>query len=348
MHRTRRRRAVGRRRPGDAGPDVDELRTSAGGRQRRRRRRGGVPPVGTTSTSAIDPVAAVADLRRSTAPGCTSMRPRPEWPRSARAARGADGCDRADSFVINPHKWLLAMDCSLLGHARDAAARSRWCPNTCATRRRSQVLMDYRAHPLGRRFRALKLWMVIRSYGLLGPARRTSRRASTRPLRFAGLVRADERSGIVTEQLLGRRRLPAARATTRAPQRLMDAVDASRNSVPLPRRGRGPHRAAARHRRLADHGRGHRPRTSAALVDELEGLDAWGSSASTPAARPSRGPGSGGGGRAGLDGRARKKEKPSAFSLNFGSIRCGFWLWTLRACHPAVLSSSPARPAWRR
>ncbi len=133
-----------------------------------------VATVGTTSSTSIDPVAAVADLCREHAlwlhvdaayGGAAAVVPE---------LRGVlDGCDRADSIVINPHKWLLVpVDCSLLWTSRpdDLRAAFSLVPEYLRTTQSGAVnLMDY-GLTLGRRFRALKLWMVIRSYGADGLA----------------------------------------------------------------------------------------------------------------------------------------------------------------------------------
>ena len=80
------------------------------------------------------------------------------------------GIERADSFVFNPHKWLLTnFDCSA-HYVRDPAALIRTLsilPPFLASREGTDVI-DYRdwSVPLGRRFRALKLWFVLRSYGV--------------------------------------------------------------------------------------------------------------------------------------------------------------------------------------
>jgi aromatic-L-amino-acid decarboxylase len=79
---------------------------------------------------------------------------------------------RADSIVFNPHKWMFTnFDCSA-HFVRDPDALVRTLevlPEYLKTRERSQVI-DYRdwSVPLGRRFRALKLWFVIRAYGVEG------------------------------------------------------------------------------------------------------------------------------------------------------------------------------------
>jgi aromatic-L-amino-acid decarboxylase len=82
------------------------------------------------------------------------------------------GIEQVDSFVFNPHKWMFTnFDCSAyFVKDRDALLRTFSIhPEYLKTRTSGQV-NDYRdwGIPLGRRFRALKLWFVIRSYGLEG------------------------------------------------------------------------------------------------------------------------------------------------------------------------------------
>jgi aromatic-L-amino-acid decarboxylase len=82
----------------------------------------------------------------------------------------ADGMEYVDSLVFNPHKWMFTnFDCSAY-FVRDAASLIRTfeiLPEYLKTRTRGMV-NDYRdwGIPLGRRFRALKLWAVIRTYGV--------------------------------------------------------------------------------------------------------------------------------------------------------------------------------------
>jgi aromatic-L-amino-acid decarboxylase len=83
-----------------------------------------------------------------------------------------DGCDRADSFVVNPHKWLFTpMDCSALYTRRPDLLRRAFqhIPDYLVVSEGDGVvnLMDYGVS-LGRRFRALKLWFVMRSFGAEG------------------------------------------------------------------------------------------------------------------------------------------------------------------------------------
>jgi len=129
--------------------------------------------VGTTSTTSVDPVPAIADiceqyrlwLHVDTAyAGATAILPEYRW--------AFAGCERADSFVTNPHKWLLTpMDCSVFYTRRPDVLRRAFSlvPEYLQTAQdpRAVNLMDYGV-PLGRRFRALKLWFILRSYGLEG------------------------------------------------------------------------------------------------------------------------------------------------------------------------------------
>jgi aromatic-L-amino-acid decarboxylase len=85
-----------------------------------------------------------------------------------------EGCGRADSVVMNPHKWLFVpIDCSALYTRRPQDVRRAFSlvPTYLMTPEDGRVknLMDY-GPSLGRRFRALKLWMVIRTFGVRGMA----------------------------------------------------------------------------------------------------------------------------------------------------------------------------------
>jgi aromatic-L-amino-acid decarboxylase len=87
-----------------------------------------------------------------------------------------DGVDGADSLVVNPHKWLFTpMDCSVLYTKRPDLLKQAFAllPEYLVTAHSDDAvnLMDYGLQ-LGRRFRALKLWMVLRAYGADGIAER--------------------------------------------------------------------------------------------------------------------------------------------------------------------------------
>jgi aromatic-L-amino-acid decarboxylase len=134
-----------------------------------------VATVGTTSTTSIDPILEIADVCErhgmwlhvdAAYGGSAAVVPEMRYV--------LDGCERADSVVVNPHKWLFTpVDCSLLYTARPADLKAAFSliPAYLTTPEDGGVvnLMDY-GLSLGRRFRALKLWMVIRAYGSEGLA----------------------------------------------------------------------------------------------------------------------------------------------------------------------------------
>jgi aromatic-L-amino-acid decarboxylase len=142
-------------------------------------RRGGVIPlavvatVGTTSTTAIDPVSRIAPLCKrekmwlhvdASYGGTAAILPE--------RRHILDGCDDADSLVVNPHKWLFTpMDCSVLYVSRPDLLKRAFqhvADYLVVSESDSVVnLMDY-GISLGRRFRALKLWFVIRTFGVEG------------------------------------------------------------------------------------------------------------------------------------------------------------------------------------
>ena len=136
-----------------------------------------VATVGTTSTSSVDPVPAIVEVCEKHA----------MWLHVDAAYAGSaaivpelrhilDGCERADSLVLNPHKWLFTpFDLSVL-----------YCRHMDLLRRAFSLVPEYLRTPeqekvrsgsdygvqLGRRFRALKLWMIIRYFGHEGLAAR--------------------------------------------------------------------------------------------------------------------------------------------------------------------------------
>jgi aromatic-L-amino-acid/L-tryptophan decarboxylase len=131
-----------------------------------------VATVGTTSTTSIDPVPAIADI-------CQREK---LWLHVDGAYGGMaaivpemrsvlDGCDRADSLVTNPHKWLFTpMDCSVLftRHVDTLKQAFSLVPEYLKTTDgKVNNYMDWGVQ-LGRRFRALKFWFIIRSFGVKG------------------------------------------------------------------------------------------------------------------------------------------------------------------------------------
>jgi aromatic-L-amino-acid decarboxylase len=128
--------------------------------------------IGTTGTGAVDPIAAVADIAREHG---LWHHVDAAWAGSAMLCeehRGKQaGAERADSYTFNPHKWLFTnFDCNVLWVADRApllASLSILPPYLRNAASESGEVIDYRDWhvSLGRRFRALKLWWVLRSYG---------------------------------------------------------------------------------------------------------------------------------------------------------------------------------------
>jgi aromatic-L-amino-acid decarboxylase len=153
-----------------------------------------VATVGTTSTTAVDPVPAIADA-------CADAG---VWLHVDAAYAGSawvcpelrssqSGVERADSLVVNPHKWLFTpMDCSLLWSRKPEALRAAFSlvPEYLRTSDEAESLSDY-GPALGRRFRSLKLWAVLRCYGREGLQSRIREHVRLAEL-FEGWVR-DER-----------------------------------------------------------------------------------------------------------------------------------------------------------
>jgi aromatic-L-amino-acid/L-tryptophan decarboxylase len=130
-----------------------------------------VATVGTTSTTSVDPLPAIADACEAAGvwlhvdaayAGAAWVCPELRW--------SQEGVDRADSLVVNAHKWLFTpMDCSLLWTQRPEALRAAFSlvPEYLRTRDEVENISDY-GPALGRRFRSLKLWAVLRCYGREG------------------------------------------------------------------------------------------------------------------------------------------------------------------------------------
>jgi aromatic-L-amino-acid/L-tryptophan decarboxylase len=130
-----------------------------------------VATVGTTSTTSVDPVRPIAELCRryglwlhvdAAYAGPAAILPEMRWI--------LEGCEDADSLVTNPHKWLFTpIDCSVLFCRRPEVLREAFSlvPEYLRSGEQATNFMDYGVQ-LGRRFRALKLWMVIRYFGRKG------------------------------------------------------------------------------------------------------------------------------------------------------------------------------------
>ncbi len=128
--------------------------------------------VGTTSTTSADPVEAVADVCEEE-DAWLHVDAAYAGPAAALPERRDlfAGWERADSVVINPHKWLFTpMDCSVFLFRDDEAVRRSLAltPEYLSSGEEGATnLMDY-GLPLGRRFRSLKLWFLFRFFGADG------------------------------------------------------------------------------------------------------------------------------------------------------------------------------------
>jgi aromatic-L-amino-acid decarboxylase len=131
-----------------------------------------VATVGTTSTTSVDPVAEIAARAAEAGAwlhvdaayaGSAMVCPELRW--------AFEGVDRADSLVVNAHKWLLVpTDCSCIWTRRGDVFRETFSLVPAYLRsstEESLSLSDY-GPALGRRFRALKLWAVLRCFGRSG------------------------------------------------------------------------------------------------------------------------------------------------------------------------------------
>ena len=152
-----------------------------------------VATVGTTSTTAVDPVPVLGDACEAAGvwlhvdaayAGSAWVCPELRWSQA--------GVERADSLVVNAHKWLFTpMDCSLLWTRKPEALRAAFSlvPEYLRTSDEAENLSDY-GPALGRRFRSLKLWAVLRCYGREGLQARIREAIRLAEL-FEGLVRAE-------------------------------------------------------------------------------------------------------------------------------------------------------------
>ncbi|HEV2426548.1 MAG TPA: pyridoxal-dependent decarboxylase [Terriglobia bacterium] len=188
--------------------------------------------VGTTSSNAIDPVRAIGEICRQhgiwlhvdaamagTAALCPEFR------------HLQDGLELADSYSFNPHKWMFTnFDCNCF-YVRDRRALTSTLGMVADIlynrASESGAVIDYRDWhiPLGRRFRALKLWFVIRHYGVEG-LRYHVRRHVELAHRFAKWVREDPRFELAAPAPLN---LVCFRhyQGDEANQRIMDRLNAS-------------------------------------------------------------------------------------------------------------------------
>jgi aromatic-L-amino-acid/L-tryptophan decarboxylase len=140
-----------------------------------------VATIGTTSSTSVDPVAAISEIAQreglwlhvdAAYAGAVAIIPSRRQP--------FDGWERADSLVVNPHKWLFTpLDASLFLTRRMSTLRDAFslAPEYLRTLDREAPVRDYNEYTpqLGRRFRALKLWILLRWFGLEGLRRRIER-----------------------------------------------------------------------------------------------------------------------------------------------------------------------------
>ncbi len=188
--------------------DIDEtfaMRHEALARQIEQDRRAGLLPffvcatVGTTSSNAIDPVPEIARIcgehklwlhvdaaMSGTAALCPEFR------------HTHAGLESADSYCFNPHKWMFTnfdCDCFYVADRRALIQTLSVLPEYLRNQAtETGAVIDYRDWqiPLGRRFRALKLWFVIRHYGVEGLQHHIRQHVAWAQ-QFAGWVRNDER-----------------------------------------------------------------------------------------------------------------------------------------------------------
>ena len=150
-----------------------------------------VATVGTTSTTSIDPVVEIADVCERESlwlhvdaayAGAAAIVPE--------TAAVLKGCERADSLVVNPHKWLFTpFDLSAFYCRRMDMVRATFAltPEYLATTETGVTNLMDTGVQLGRRFRALKLWAVLRYFGATGIRSRLTEHMRLARL-FAGWV----------------------------------------------------------------------------------------------------------------------------------------------------------------
>jgi aromatic-L-amino-acid decarboxylase len=225
--------------------DQFRMRADALGEAMAEDRRAGIVPmavvatVGTTSTTSVDPVEAIAGVCEREGAwlhldcaygGAAAILPEYRWI--------LKGADRADSLVMNPHKWLFtpfdlsAFYCRRMDLLRQAFSLT---PEYLRTAETGAVrsLMDTGVQ-LGRRFRALKLWAILRYFGAAGIRERLAEHIRLARL-FAGWVDEDpdfERLAPVPFSVVCFRAKPRGRAWTEDEletlnERLLDALNAT-------------------------------------------------------------------------------------------------------------------------
>ena len=159
-----------------------------------------VATVGTTSSTSADPVAELAEICEreriwlhvdAAYAGSAMVCPEFRW--------AWEGIERADSVVVNPHKWLFTpVDCSAFWTRRpdDLHAAMTLVPEYLRTGDEDALNLSEYGPALGRRFRALKLWAVLRCYGREGLQERIREAVRLAEL-FEGWVRDEPRWEVV-------------------------------------------------------------------------------------------------------------------------------------------------------
>lgn len=155
-----------------------------------------VATLGTTSTGSVDPLPEIAEIAASSGAwlhvdasyaGSAAISPRFRdlW----------RGIERADSLVINPHKWLFTqVDCSVLYTRRPDVLKQTFSLVAEYLQTSEEDVVNYMDYglQLGRRFRALKLWLVLEHYGLERLARRIEEHCEYAKRLAAELARRDD------------------------------------------------------------------------------------------------------------------------------------------------------------
>ncbi|MEM9745388.1 MAG: pyridoxal-dependent decarboxylase [Actinomycetota bacterium] len=191
---------------------------------------------GTTSSMAFDPTPAIADVCErhgvwlhvdAAMAGIAALDPDQRWVNA--------GLDRADSYCTNPHKWMgINFDCNLFWVADRAAllgALSILPEYLRSDAAEAGAVIDYRDWqiPLGRRFRALKLWFALRCDGV-EPVRTMIRDQLDWTRSIVREVEADERFEVVAPPALNLVCVALTASTTEEANSLTDALVESVNA----------------------------------------------------------------------------------------------------------------------
>ena len=159
--------------------------------------------VGTTSSNGIDPVRQIGEICRrndiwlhvdGAMAGTAALCPEYRWIH--------DGLEMADSYCFNPHKWMFTnfdCDCFYVADRSALIQTLSILPEYLRNKAtESGAVIDYRDWqiPLGRRFRSLKLWFVIRHYGVRGLQHHVRRHVELAQ-QFASWIEQDERFELV-------------------------------------------------------------------------------------------------------------------------------------------------------